>query len=206
MARIIRTLWFRERRWLEEPIITLPFIGDVEPRRLLFYGIPAAFAALLAALQAGLDPIPALLAAGAIGLAVTALAPSCTAWCPEERLLAMILGKTAVGRHPQGKSRAARERRSTGHGVARVVVGVEEPVRLEGVAVAPDGSPLVGAQVVVEVDGRRVVEARTDSSGRFSALLYLRPGYHLVRVVSPDGVVLFERRVVVELKEGLERR
>ena len=200
MARIIRTLWFRERRWLEEPVITLPFIGDVEPRRLLFYGLPATLIAFLAAMQAGVDPIPALLAAGAIGLTVTALAPSCTAWCPEERLFALLSGATAVGKRPRGKSRAARERRGVGSEVARVAVGVEEPVRLEGVAVAPDGSPLANASVVVEVDGRRVAEARTDETGRFSALLYLKPGHHVVRVLGSDGLPLYERRVVVELE------
>ncbi|AEM38217.1 hypothetical protein Pyrfu_0345 [Pyrolobus fumarii 1A] len=204
MARIIRTLWFRERRWLEEPIITLPFIGDVEPRRLLFYGAPAALVALLVALQNGLDWFPALIASSVIGLTVTALAPGCTAWCPEEKLLAAFRS-TAVGKRPPAKSRAARERRGADRGVARVVVAVGEPVRLEGVAVAPDGSPLVGAQVVAEVDGRRVAEARTDGSGRFSALLYLKPGHHVIRIVGPDGVVLYERRVLVELKEGDKR-
>ena len=197
MARVVRTLSFREKPWWDTPLVTLPFLGDVEPRRLLYMVVGALAGYLLSSMLG--DGI----AFNASGLAIGAFTGyiacrQCKAVCPEKQLLYLI---TRAYR-PRSTLKRRELRRVARIETAYITVSEPmEPIKIHGILLDPyTGTPMSSAQLVLIVDGREVARTLSDSQGRYAFYVTLKPGTHEITVKAGD-VVALRKKVVVELRE-----
>ena len=194
MVREVRTLWFREKSLLDDPLVTLPLVGDVSPRKLI-YAVTFAIPGFVAAAALGFNPLIAALASGIAGLA---LAREPKAISVEKQLLYALTGSY---RPSAAKPRRERElRRAKPEEIAKLILEELEPVKIHGLVVDPyTGSPVAGAELALCVDGKPVARTVSDSQGRYSFYAYLEPGSHVVEVRLGDQVIM-RKAVVVSVR------
>jgi len=176
VARTVRTLWFRERGFIDEPIITLPFVGDVPPRRLIWAtAFGTAFLIINALLLSLSEPyVVAILALCALlGWVIGTPRP-----IPIEKRLLYLIGL----RSRTGEVKSSEVRSS------KIIVPANTPLRVVGRA---------SGKVVIEVDGIPT-QVKTNSLGEYEHEVILKPGAHTLRVVQ-EGVVLYS--IVIEAVE-----
>jgi len=196
MVREVRTLWFHEKSFLDQPIITLPIVGDVPPRKII-YAVVFAVPVYLLSMVLGLDPTMCIISAIAGAMTGFLIAKEPKAVSIEKQLLYMLTGsyRPKLAAKPRHIAREVREE------VAQVVLSEAlEPVKIHGIVVDPySGAPLTGTELALYVDGKPVARTVSDSQGRYTFYVHLRPGQHIVEVRLGDQVLL-RKRVVVSVR------
>jgi len=197
MVREVKTLWFREKSALDDPLITLPFVGDVSPRKLIVGAAGALIGYLATSFVGG---VTQLLAIG-VGFAVgAAIAKEPRAVDPFKQLLYAL---TCSYKPPVARPSRQREapRRAKSEEVARIVLSELEPIKIHGVVINPySGNPMAGAELELLVNGKRVSKTVSDSNGRYTFYVRLEPGQHLIEVRLGD-ITILRKKVVIAVRK-----
>ena len=196
MAREVRVIQVRPRSFLDTPLITLPFIGDVPPRKLI-YGFGAVSLAYLithVTNLSGTSIIVLLITSFLVGF-MLAKEPKAVSW--EKQLLILITGsyRPKVPKPIKyGLGKVIKEEE-----VSITLSEVAEPVKIYGVITDPyTGEPL-STELKLFINGKEVSKTFSDSNGRYVFYTQLRPGTHLVEVKVGDTVVM-RKKVIVSLR------
>ena len=195
MVREIETLAVKDIPWYEQPLITIPLIGDIPPRKLIYMVLMGLI--LLAPFRLlGLGTeyqIAASLAGLGLGFYVAKPTKSVSI---ERILLTVITGsyKPRTFKKVKVKIKEIREEQ------VELRVQRLEPVKITGLLIDPySGYIISGTEVELYVDGRLVDKVVTDSQGAYSFYVQLQPGIHIVEVKYGNAVLTRKKvHVMVE--------
>ena len=196
MAREVRVIQVRLKSILDIPLITLPFLGDVPPRKLI-YGV--ALALIAYALTYTLST-PYIMVAVIIGFSVgylIAKEPKAVSW--EKQLYYLVTGKYRPSLRRTLKYHRVKSIREE---VSRIVLtDLTEPVKIYG-AVYDEytGAPL-STELTLIVDGREASRTVSDPNGRYIFYVHLRPGMHDIEVRAGDQVLIKRKVSVIIMSE-----
>ncbi len=197
MVREVKTLWFREKSILDDPLITLPFLGDVSPRKLFIGTICALIGFVVATPLGSLIQLCSAATGFAVGVAV---AREPKAVDPFKQVLYAL---TSSYKPKTTKlSREAKPKHAKSEEIAKLILEEYEPVRIHGIAVDPyTGNPIAGTELELYIDGRKVSRTVTDSEGRYTFYVRIEPGQHIIEVRLGDLVVM-RKKVIIAVRKS----
>ncbi len=183
---------------MDTPLITLPFVGDVPPRKLL-YGFGMSILSYLVSVHvlgiSGTGLIASLIAGFVAGYLV-AREPRAVSW--ERQLYYLVTGSyrprvPKAAKYRLGKVREGEEE------VSIALSEVTEPVKVYGIVIDPYTGMPTSTELRLFINGREVSKTYSDTNGRYVFYIHLRPGTHIVEVKAGD-VVVMRKKVIVSLR------
>jgi len=190
--REVDTLWFRDVPWFEYPLLTLPFIGDVSIRRLV-YMILFGVGGFTLSSWLFIDRTYSI-AALAVGVSLGFLLSKPPKAFYPERVLLMVL--TRPRRIKRAPIKPVIERVEVEKAI-NVRLSREEPLKVYGVLRDHNGNPIPNARVELVVDDVTVGEAVTDDYGRYTLYTKVPEGHHIISV-RYQGVEVLKQKVLVK--------